>query len=153
MRSFISPLRAVACLTLLLATSAVASAWIAKTSDPAGEALKGAMHQLDDSMKILSKGVTAENRDKSLEELAKLETALMTAKALTPDSAAKIDEKKRNAYVNDFKKTLVEALQFALTAEVAILDGKYKDADAAIRNKLGGIKSTGHGKFKTEEGK
>jgi hypothetical protein len=153
MRSSITPWRVLACLTLLLATSAIGSALIVKPVDPANEALKQAMHQMDESLKNLSKGITAENRDKSLEELAKFETAVMTAKAQTPDSAAKVDEKKRPAFVADFKKTLVEAMQMALTAETSILDGKYKEADTTIRNKLGGIKSTGHGKFKTEEGK
>ncbi len=153
MRSSFFPWRALACVSLLLGTSAIGLAWIAKPVDAAGEALKDAMHQMDESMKVLGKGITAENRDKSLEEIAKFETAVMTAKAQTPESAAKIDDKKRAAYIVDFKKTLVEALQFALTAETAILDGKFKDADTAIRNKLGGIKSTGHGKFKTEEGK
>ena len=145
--------RAVACLTLLISTSTIASAWIGMTPGPASEALAQAMHQVDESTKTLSKGVNAENREQSLLEIAKLETALMNAKALTPDSAAKVEEKKRAGFVNDFKKTLVEALQFTLTAETAILDGKYKEADTVIRNKLGGIKSTGHGKFKTDEGK
>ncbi|MEO6711500.1 MAG: cytochrome b562 [Planctomycetota bacterium] len=150
MRSFTSFRFVAASLTLVLATSAIGLAWIATPSNPASEALKGAMHQMDESLKVLGKGVTAENRAASLEELAKFETAVMTAKAQSPDSAAKVDEKKRPAFVTDFKKTLVEAMQFALTAEIAILDGKYKEADTVIRNKLGGMKSTGHGKFKTD---
>ncbi|HTF90512.1 MAG TPA: hypothetical protein VK843_18995, partial [Planctomycetota bacterium] len=81
MRSFTSVRFVAASLTLVLATSAIGLAWIATPASPASEALKGAMHQIDESLKVLSKGVTAENRAASLEELAKLETALMTAKA------------------------------------------------------------------------
>ena len=110
------------------------------------------MHQLEDSLKILGKGVTAENRAASLEELAKFQAAVLTAKALTPDSAAKVEEKKRAAFENEFRATLVEALQFTCSAELAILDGKYKDADTLIRNKLAGVKSKGHGKYKTDGG-
>lgn len=150
MRSSISLWRALACLSLLLGTSAIGLAWITKPVALAGEPLKAAMHQIDDSMKTLSKGVTAENRTAMLDEIGKLETALMTAKALTPDSAAKIDEKKRPAFVNDFRKTLIDGMNFALAAEVSIVDAKFKEADTTIRNKLGGLKSTGHGKFKTD---
>ncbi|HUR28576.1 MAG TPA: hypothetical protein VM509_10345 [Planctomycetota bacterium] len=144
--------RAFICLALILSTSAVGLAWISRAPAPAGEALKTAMHQIDESLKALGKGVTAENRPAMLVELAKLETAVMTAKAETPESAAKVDEKKRDAFVAEYRKTLVETLQFALSTEVAILDAKYKEADTLIRNKLGGMKSKGHGKFKTDGG-
>ena len=144
--------RAFVVLALIVSTSAIGLAWIARPVDAAGEALKGAMQQLDASLKVLSKGVTAENRAASLEELAKFETAVMTAKAQSPDSASKVDEKKRDAFVAEFKKTLIEAMEFALTAEVAVLDGKYKEADTLIRNKVSAMKSKGHGKFKTDGG-
>lgn len=147
-----TPWRAVFVLTLLAASSAISLAWFAAPMDPASEALKTAMQQIDESVKILGKGVSAENRAASLDELAKFQTAVMTAKALTPDSAAKVDEKKRAAFVNEFRTTLIEALQLSLTAELAIVDGKYKEADTVIRNKLGGIKSKGHGKYKTDGG-
>ncbi len=150
MRNSSSVRRAALVLVLLLGTSTIALAWIARPASAAGEALEAAMHQIDDSMKVLGKGVNAENRTAMLEEIAKLETALMSAKAQTPDSAEKVDEKKRPAFVNDFKKVLIETMQFALQAETAMLDGKYKEADTLIRNKLGGAKSTGHGKFKTD---
>ena len=135
------------------ATSAVGLALFPTPKHPAGEPLKQAMHQMEDALKVLGKGVTAENRAVSLEELAKFQAAVLTAKALTPDSAAKVEEKKRPAFENEFRATLIEALQFTCSAELAILDGKYKDADTLIRNKLGGMKSTGHGKFKEEGGK
>jgi hypothetical protein len=82
----------------------------------------------------------------------KFETAVIAAKSLTPGSAAKVDEKKRAAFVADFRKTLIEALKFACDAEAAIADGKYKDAEKLINNKLSGVKSAGHSKFK-EDGK
>lgn len=152
MKLSISPWRATFTFSLLLATSTIGLAWISTPKQPAGEPLKAAMHQLEDSLKILGKGVTSENRVASLEELAKFQAAVLIAKALTPDSAAKVEEKKRAAFENEFRATLVEALQFTCSAELAILDGKYKDADTLIRNKLAGVKSKGHGKYKTDGG-
>jgi hypothetical protein len=152
MHSSSSLRRALVALALLLSTSAIGFAWISRPAAPAGEALETAMRQIDDSLKALGKGVTAENRPAMLLELAKFETAVIAAKAEIPESAAKVDEKKRDAFVADYRKTLIEALQFALTTEVAVVDGKYKEADTLIRNKLGGMKSKGHGKFKPEGG-
>lgn len=126
-------------------------------SEPAAEPVNGAieqaMHQMSDALKALGKNVTAETRVAALAEIAKFETAVIAAKGETPDSAAKVDEKKRAAFVNDYRKSLIEALKVACDAEVAIVDGKYKDADALIHNKLDGLKSAGHGKFKGEAGK
>ncbi|MBK8178745.1 MAG: hypothetical protein IPK67_07600 [Planctomycetes bacterium] len=116
------------------------------------EALSQAMHQMEQALEALGKGVKADNRDAQLAELAKFQSAVMTAKEKTPESAEKVEEKKRAAFVADYRKTLVEALQFSCAAETAILDGKFKEADTLVRNKLGGLKSTGHGKFKQDRG-
>ena len=120
---------------------------------PGNEAIAKAMQQMNDSLKALGKGVTAETKNAALEELTKFETAVIAAKAQTPASAAKVDEKKKAAFLADFRKTMIDTLKLAEDAEVLIVDAKYKDADTLIRNKLGGMKSTGHGKFREEGGK
>jgi Cytochrome b562 len=117
---------------------------------PPNGSIEQAMKQMSDALKVLEKGVSADNHAAALDELSKFETALVAAKGQTPDSAAKVEEKKRAAYVADFRKTLVATLRLALDAEAAIADGKYKDADALIRNKLSAQKSAGHSKFKPE---
>lgn len=132
-------------------SSSRAHAAAAETAAPAG-ALGDSMHQMEEALKALSKPVTAETRAASLEALAKFETAVIAAKAETPESAAKVEEKKRPAFLADYRKTLVEALKLACDAETAILNDKYKDADGLIRNKLGAMKSAGHSKFKGEGG-
>src|SRR5689334_6840384 len=134
-------------LTLFLAAAVLLAAAPAR---PPNGALEQAMKQMSDALKTLEKGVTAENQAASLDELSKFETALVSAKGQVPDSAAKVDEKKRAAFVADYRKTLVATLRLALDAESAIADGKYKDADALIRNKLAAQKSAGHSKFKPE---
>ena len=134
-------------LTLFFAAALLLAAAPAR---PPNGALEQAMKQMSDALKTLEKGVTAENQAASLDELSKFETALIAAKGQVPDAAAKVDDKKRAAFVADYRKTLVATLRFALDAESAIADGKYKDADGLIRNKLAAQKSAGHSKFKPE---
>ena len=117
---------------------------------PPNGSIEQAMKQMADALKTLEKGVTAENHAAALDELSKFETALIAAKGAVPDAAAKVDDKKRAAFVADYRKTLVATLRLALDAESAIADGKYKDADGLIRNKLAAQKSAGHSKFRPE---
>lgn len=119
---------------------------------PLAGAIEDAMHQMDEALKTLSKPVTPETRVEALDALAKFQLAVIAAKAETPETAAKIDEKKRPAFLADYRKSLVEALKLACDAETAILNDKYKDADGLIRNKLSALKSSGHSKFKGEGG-
>jgi len=127
-----------------------------RTSDPvppANDAIEEAMDQLQQSMKALGKGINAENSASALDELAKMENALLSAKAQVPDTAAAVDEKKRGAFVAEFRTTLLEAVKLACDAEIAVVNGKYKDAEGILRNKLGGLKSEGHDKFKGDKDK
>lgn len=118
--------------------------------DPADATIKQSMEQMNDAMKTLAKPITADTKDAALDALVKFETAVIAAKSLTPGSAAKVDEKKRAAFVGEFRKTLIEALEFACQAEAAITEGKFKDADKLINNKLAAMKSAGHSKFKDD---
>lgn len=131
------------------ATGALARAWTPAV--PANDAIEQAMGQINRSMKTLGRGISEETRDDALGELAKIEEALMLAKVQTPDTAEAVDEKKRAAFVSDYRKTLIEALKFACDAETAVLDGKYKDAEGILRGKLGALKSQGHDKFKGQD--
>jgi hypothetical protein len=122
----------------------------AAPATPPNGSIETAMKQISDAMKTLEKGVTAENHAACLDELGKLETAIVAAKGQVPDAAAKVEEKKRAAFVADYRKTLIATLRLALDAETAIADGKFKDADGLIKNKLAAQKSAGHSKFKPE---
>lgn len=151
--------RFVPVLVSALALSAAAIAFVpradasaAVSMEPANSTIKKAMDEMNAALKVLSAGVTAENKDASLAELEKFEMAVISAKSQTPESAEKIDEKKRPAFVAEFRKALLDALKLACDAEAAIADGKYKDADKLIKNKLGAMKSAGHSKFKPEGG-
>lgn len=134
-------------LSLFLAAAVLIAAAPAR---PPSSSIEQAMQQMSEALKTLEKGVTAENHAAAFDALAKFETALVAAKNAEPDAAAKVDEKKRAAFVADYRKTLIATLRLALDAESAIADGKYKDADGLIRNKLAAQKSAGHSKFKPE---
>lgn len=144
----------VACPALLLlawfAGRSAHAAAPASAAEPVNATIEQSMKQIADALQSLEKGVTAANKAAALEELGKLETALVAAKGQVPDSAAKVDEKKRAAFVADYRKTMVATLRLALDAETALADDKFKDADTLIKNKLAAQKSAGHSKFKPE---
>ncbi|NOT30984.1 MAG: hypothetical protein HOP15_11100 [Planctomycetes bacterium] len=131
--------------------SAGSSARAAAAPAPINEALEQAMGQLQQSMKALGKGINAETQAAALEELAKIEAAILTAKTQTPDTAATVDEKKRADFVAEFRTTLLEALKLACDAEIAVVNGKYKEAEGILRGKLSTLKSASHDKFKGED--
>src|SRR5258708_32614365 len=137
-------------LSLFLAAAVVLAAAPAAPAAPPNSSIESAMKQMSEALKVLEKGVTAQDKAAALDELGKFESALVAAKGQVPDSAAKVEEKKRPAFVADFRKTLVATLRLALDAEAAVADDKFKDADALIRNKLAAQKSAGHSKFKPE---
>lgn len=139
---------------LLLATASVGfSAWSSARPAvaPANEALEQAMGQLQQSMKALGKGISAETQAAALEELAKIEAAILVAKTQTPDTAATVDEKKRPDFVAEFRTTLLEALKLVCDAEIAVVNEKYKEAEGILRGKLSTLKSASHDKFKGED--
>jgi len=123
----------------------------ASATPSANDAIEQAMGQLQRSMKTLGKGITEETRGAALEELAKIESALIAAKGEVPDTAAEVDEKKRDAFVAEYRTTLLEVLKYTCDAEIAVVNGKYKEAEGILRGKMGGLKSSGHDKFKGDD--
>jgi hypothetical protein len=89
----------------------------------------------------------------SSQDQRKIQQALISAKGETPDTAAAVDEKKRAEFVAEYRTTLLEALKFACDAEIALVNGDYKEAESVIKTKLGGLKSEGHDKFKGDDEK
>jgi len=131
-----------------------ATSWLRPSAAPAApnDTIEAAMGEINRAMKALGKGINAENSAAMLEELVKLEQALMSAKGETPDTAAEVDEKKRAEFVAEFRTTLLEALKLACEAEMALVNGDTKEAESTVR-KLGGLKSGAHDKFKGKDEK
>jgi len=141
----------------VLVLAAGSLAWFAARASAAAPAplandtIEAAMNQMKKSISALGKGITEETRAATLEELTKFETAVISAKSQTPDTAAAVDEKKRPAFVAEFRANLCEALKLACDAEIAVANGKYKDAEGILKGKLGQLKSAGHDKFKKDD--
>ncbi|MBI5432771.1 MAG: hypothetical protein HZA52_08080 [Planctomycetes bacterium] len=124
----------------------------ASGSVAADEQLEAAMSEMNAALKSLGRGgITADNRDAALEALSKFQREAVVAKALTPPMTAKIDEKQRPEFVVGYRKMLAEAIKLACDAEIAVLDGKFEDADEILKNKLMGLKKAGHDKYQEEE--
>ncbi len=138
---------------LLAGASAGFLSWSSARPAPAprSEALEQAMGEMQQAMKALGKGISAESAGAALEELAKFQAAILIAKKETPDTAATVDEKKRADFVAEYRTTLLEALKLACDAEIAVVNGKYKDAENLLKGKLGSLKSAGHDKFKGDD--
>jgi hypothetical protein len=141
----------------VLVLAAGSLAWFATRASAAAPApsandtIEQAMEQMQAAMKALGKGITEETRTAALEELTKFEQAVLSAKAQVPDTAAAVDEKKRDAFVAEFRANLCEVLKLAADAEIAVTNGKYKDAEGLLKGKLGSLKSGGHDKFKKDD--
>ena len=119
-------------------------------SPSASEELEEAMSQLNRSIRILSKGVDEASHEKALGELVKMQQAILLAKTQMPDTAEAVDEKKRAAFVGEFRTAMIETLKLVCDTEIAVVNGKYKDAKSLV-NKLKQAKTKGHDKFKGED--
>lgn len=137
---------------LLLAAGSAAWLTPAAPATP-NDTIEAAMGEIQRAMKTLGKGVTKDNAAVALEEVVKIEKALIEAKSATPDTAAAVDEKKRGEFVAEYRTTLLEALKFACDAEIALVNEDYSEADKVLKNKFGGLKSEGHDKFKGQDEK
>lgn len=142
-------------LPVLLLGSALSALALGARPGPAArsanEVIAEAMGQINRSVKTLGKGITADSASAALEELVKIEQALIVAKGATPDTAAQVEEEKRPAFVAEYRTSLLEMLKHVCDAEIAVLDGKYKDAEGILKGKLGALKSAGHDKFQGDD--
>jgi soluble cytochrome b562 len=113
--------------------------------------LEEAMERMNASMKVLLKGVSADNRDAALDHVAKMQASILTAKTEKPHSAEKVAEGERGAFLAEYRKTLVQALAATCKLETALLDGKYDAANAVVKDELAPLKKSGHDRFNPDE--
>lgn len=111
-----------------------------------GGGIGQAMGAIGKAVKSLSEGITKDNAEEALGHLEAIERAILDAKVLEPEAAAEIDEKKRPAYVAEYRTMMIDLLVQVAEAESAVVAGKYKNAEKII-GKLETLKGKGHGKF------
>ena len=137
----------------LAAANAPTSQEPGKHEEHAGgdEALEHAMEAMNGSLKALLKGVDANNKDKALEHVAKLQTNVLIAKLATPPMAEKLDAAKRPAFLAGYRHKLVDVLAASCKLEAAILDGKFDEANKVAKEELTRLKKEGHDEYQEEE--
>ena len=110
-----------------------------------------AMGQINRAVKVLAKGIDKDTEGDALKALEEIERAILDAKAAAPESAAEIDEKKRDKFVADYRVMMLELLVEVCNAETAVVQGKYKNV-AKVLTKLDTLKSQGHAKYNPKGG-
>ena len=111
--------------------------------------LEHSMESMNGALKGLSKGITAENKDRSLEQIARMQTGVVAAKSAVPPMAASIEEAKRAEFVVGYRRKLIEVLALTCKLESTVLDAKYDEANALVKD-LSRLKGEGHDAY-TEE--
>ena len=113
--------------------------------------LEGAMNTMKSELRSLGRGITAENRDKSLERIANFQRQVLTAKLETPPNAAPLEGAAKVEFMTGFRRKLIEVLATSCKLETAVLDGKYEDATKIVTVDLKALQNEGHDKYKDKD--
>jgi hypothetical protein len=107
--------------------------------------LHDAMEQMNACMRFfLKEGAKAENKDKALETVAKMQSAVLVSKLEKPKDLPA-------AELPGYRKMLVDVLATTCRIELAILDGKFDEANKIAKEELTKLKKDGHDRYQPEE--
>ena len=124
-----------------------------RAADPAvraEEELEHAMEQMNGCVKAWAKGIDAAGRDKALEQVAKFQSNVLTAKLLTPPDTDKVEEAKRAEYLAGFRKKLVDVLAASCQLENALIANDFDAANRTVKDLLH-LKKEGHDAYQPED--
>lgn len=111
----------------------------------ADDVLEDSMESMNGALKTLLKGgITAETKDKSLEAVVRMQTAIVAAKSGKPHDLNAEE-------LVGYRKMMADLLATTCKLEVAILDGKFEDATKLAKDELTRFKKEGHDKYQKEE--
>lgn len=111
----------------------------------ADDVLEESMESMNGALKTLLKGgITAETKDKSLEAVVRMQTAIVAAKSGKPHDLNAEE-------LVGYRKMMADLLATTAKLEVAILDGKFEDATKIAKDELTRFKKEGHDKYQKEE--
>ena len=123
----------------------------AEHQDGAHDELEEHMESIEDAVKRLRRSLRDDaNRADSLELVAALQRASVTAKSEAPPMAASVPDGERDAFLTAYRRTMVDFLRVQLDLEAALLDG---DAEAATEafERVRDMEDSGHERFTEEE--
>lgn len=128
-----------------LAAALPAPADIPAPRPAADDVLEESMESMNGALKSLLKGgISAETKDKSLEAVVRMQTAIVAAKSAKPHDLNAEE-------LLGYRKMMADLLATTAKLEVAILDGKFEDANKLAKDELTRFKKEGHDKYQKEE--
>ena len=111
----------------------------------ANEVLEQSMETLNGALKgLLKGGISAETKDKSLETLVRMQSAIVAAKSEKPKDLSAEE-------LVGYRSMMAEMLGLTCKIEVATLQGKFDDANELVKDELTRFKKEGHDKYQKEE--
>lgn len=109
------------------------------------EVLEQSMETLNGALKgLLKGGISAETKDKSLETLVRMQSAIVAAKSEKPKDLSAEE-------LVGYRSMMAEMLGLTCKIEVATLQGKFDDANKLVKDELTRFKKEGHDKYQKEE--
>ena len=109
------------------------------------EVLEQSMETLNGALKGLMKGgISAETKDKSLETLVRMQSAIVAAKSEKPHDLSAEE-------LVGYRAMMADMLGLTCKIEVATLQGKFDDANKLVKDELTRFKKEGHDKYQKEE--
>lgn len=119
----------------------------ASTESPLAEA----METMNSAMRSMAKGIDAASRDKALENVAKMQAALLTAKLEKPAEAAKVEASKQAEFLGGYRKMMAQLLIATGQLEIALVDNQFVEANRVVKEELLRLKKAGHDAYQGEE--
>ncbi|MCY3004005.1 MAG: cytochrome b562 [Planctomycetota bacterium] len=111
----------------------------------ADEVLEQSMETLNGGLKgLLKGGISAETKDKSLETLVRMQSAIVAAKSEKPHDLSAEE-------LVGYRAMMADMLGLTCKIEVATLQGKFDDANKLVKDELTRFKKEGHDKYQKEE--
>jgi hypothetical protein len=109
------------------------------------EVLEQSMETLNGALKgLLKGGISAETKDKSLETLVRMQSAIVAAKSEKPKDLSAEE-------LVGYRAMMADMLGLTCKIEVATLQGKFDDANKLVKDELTRFKKEGHDKYQKEE--
>ena len=109
------------------------------------------MEKIEDTVKLLRKNLKEPATwPAALDAVAEIERHSLAAKKLVPAAAAKLPEAERAAFVQAFRRQMVDFLRHQLDLEAALLDGNAEAAKAAF-DSFRAMEDPSHERFAPED--
>ena len=114
--------------------------------------LRQAMQTIRDCTKSLTKNIDDKAKiEETLRTIVRLEKAFMEAKSGTPEKAGKLEGKKLEKFMREYRTMNIAVLKTILDMEAAVVGRKLKKAKKLL-NQVNAFKGKGHGKFQDGRG-